>query len=340
MRRYTKATMILLFFVVLLSGTSYADEVQLKNGDRLTGKLKLLEEGKLLFETPYAGEITIIWSEVSGLKTDGPIKVVLHDETVIQGASLPAEEGEMRLETTEIEEGVSFDLADLKFINPEPPGPVVKINARANIGLDVKKGNTETESYHLDGSFKARTKQNRFKAGLEMNNERDGSVKTAQNWLVSMNYDHFLSQKWYVSGNASFENDEFKDLNLRSALGIGAGYQIFETPVTNLSGEMGISQVNEDFEFDEDASYRAARIAFTLERAFWENRIEFFHNDEGLINLEDTNDITIRTRTGIRFPFNDAFNLTVQYNWNWDKMPASGQEKTDEQYLLTLGYEY
>jgi putative salt-induced outer membrane protein YdiY len=340
MKRYTSATMILIFFIALLSGTSYADEVRLKNGDRLTGKVKLLEEGKLLFETPYAGEITIIWSKVSRLKTDGPIKVVLHDETVVQGTSLLAEDGKMRLETEEIDEDISFDLADLKFINPEPPGPAVKISARANVGVDVKKGNTETESYHLDGSFQARTKQNRFKIGLEMNNERDASVKTAQNWLVSMNYDHFLSQKWYVSGNTSFENDEFKDLNLRTALGIGAGYQIFETPVTNFSGEMGLSQVNEDFEFDEDASYLAGRIAFTLERGFWGNRMAFFHNDEALISLEDTNDITIRTRTGFRFPFNDAFNLTVQYNWDWDKTPAIGQEKTDEQYLVTLGYEY
>ncbi len=340
MRRYTSATMILPFFITFLSGTSYADEVRLKNGDRLTGMVKLLEEGKLLFETPYAGEITILWSEVSGLKTDGPIKVVLHDETAIQGTSLLAEEGKMRLETEEIEDNVSFDLADLKFINPEPPGPAVKISARANIGVDVNKGNTETESYHLDGSFSARTKQNRFKIGLEMNNERDASVKTAQNWLASMNYDHFLSQKWYVSGNASFENDEFKDLNLRTALGIGAGYQIFETTVTSFSGEMGISQVNEDFEFDEDTSYRAGRIAFSLEREFWENRMAFFHNDEGLINLEDANDVTIRTRTGIRFPFSNAFNLTVQYNWDWDKTPAIGQKKADEQYLVTLGYEY
>jgi hypothetical protein len=41
-----------------------ADEVQLKNGDRISGQVVIMEDDKLIFKTPYAGEITIIWKEV------------------------------------------------------------------------------------------------------------------------------------------------------------------------------------------------------------------------------------------------------------------------------------
>jgi putative salt-induced outer membrane protein YdiY len=340
MNHCAKSIFVLLFVIPLVSGTAAADEVHLKNGDRLTGEVKSLEEGKLILETSYAGEISITWSEVEALITDEPIKVVLTDESVLEGTSQPGEEEEMNLLTDKIEGGVSFDLADVKFINPKPPEPALKITARANVGIDVKKGNTDTEIYHFDGSFVARTEKNRYRAAFETDNEKSSGVKTVDSWLGSITYDHFLSQKWFLYGNASFESDKFKDLNLRSIIGVGSGYQFKETSNTKLSGEAGFSYANEDYIEDEDNSYPAGRLAFVFEKPLLNERLVFFHNDEALVNLEDADDITIRTQTGFRFPFYKRFNMTLQYNWDWENMPAEGQEKTDERYLVTLGYAY
>jgi putative salt-induced outer membrane protein YdiY len=340
MKHYVKSIFVFLFLLPLLSGITAADEVHLKNGDRLTGEVKSLEENKLVLTTSYAEEITITWSEVAALRTDKPIKVILTDESVLEGISQQGEEEEMNLLTEKIEGGVSFHLADVKSINPKPPEPAVKINSRANVGIDVKKGNTDTETYHFDGIFVARTEKNRYRAAFETNNEKSSGVDTVDNWLGSINYDHFLSEKWFLFANASFENDQFKDLNLRSVLGVGSGYQFIETPKTKFSGEVGFSYANEDYELNEDNSYPAGRLAFIIEKPLFDERLMFFHNDEALFNLEDADDITIRTQTGFRFPFYRRLNMTLQYNWNWEKMPATGQEKTDERYLVTLGYEF
>ena len=68
------------FVVFLFAIKSVADEVYLKNGDRITGQVISMEEGKLIFEASYAGKINIDWAEVSELKTDAPITVILRDE--------------------------------------------------------------------------------------------------------------------------------------------------------------------------------------------------------------------------------------------------------------------
>jgi putative salt-induced outer membrane protein YdiY len=340
MKHCAKSIIALLFFFTFLPGITAADEVHLKNGDRLTGEVKSLEEDGLVLVTSYAGEITIKWPEVAALRTDKPIKVILTDESVLEGISQQGEEEEMNLLTEKIEGGVSFSLADVKSINPKPPEPALKISARANVGIDVKKGNTDTETYHFDGSFVARTDKNRYRAAFEMDNEKSSGVDTADNWLGTINYDHFLSDKWFLYGNASFESDQFKDLNLRSVLGVGSGYQFIETPATKFSGEVGFSYANEDYELDEDNSYPAGRLAFMIEKPLFDERVMFFHNDEALFNLEDADDITIRTQTGFRFPFYRRLNMTLQYNLDWEKMPATGQKKTDDRYLVTLGFEY
>ncbi|RPJ21290.1 MAG: DUF481 domain-containing protein, partial [Desulfobacteraceae bacterium] len=44
-------------FVVLAWGQASADEVWLKNGDRLTGKVVSLDAGTLVFKTSYAGDL-------------------------------------------------------------------------------------------------------------------------------------------------------------------------------------------------------------------------------------------------------------------------------------------
>ena len=44
---------------LLFSGSGLADEVYMKNGDRFTGVVKTTKDGKLMFETSYAGEMGI-----------------------------------------------------------------------------------------------------------------------------------------------------------------------------------------------------------------------------------------------------------------------------------------
>ena len=42
----------------------------------------------------------------------------------------------------------------------------------------------------------------------------------------------------------------------------------------------------------------------------------------------------------MRLPLYKKLTATAQYNLDWDKSPESGREKTDEMYILTLGYRW
>jgi len=332
------------FFAILFLALSsaMADEIRLKNGDRISGKIISMEEGKLLLRTGYAGELSVKWSEISTLKTDDQIKVILSDETALQGTTNPSEEGKMKLKMGKIVETVSFNLADVKSINPKPKAiePTVKLKGHLNAGLTTTKGNTETETHHLDGEFVARTAKNRYTLGAEIDRADEEGKKTVNNALGYMKYDHFLTKKFYLYSNALLEKDEFKDLNLRTALGIGAGYQFLETPLTNLSAEAGITYINEDYDTGSDKSYPAGRWSVNFDRYLFEKNVQLFHFHEGFMGLEDTDDLFIRSRTGIRIPIYKNFNATAQYNYDWDKNPSAGRKKTDEMVLLTLGYQW
>lgn len=335
------SAVILGIVMLMITGNGMADEVWIKNGDHLSGEIIRMEKKTLTFKTSYAGEILVNWEEISAIITDSPIQVVLSDGTSVRGIVTTDETGKLQVKTELLQEPLTFDLAQVDFINPKPPGPSLKLSGRVNVGVDISKGNTDTESYHVDGELVARTEKNRYIVGAEFNLEKESDRKTADNALLYMSYDHFLTEKWFFYTNADFEKDEFKDLNLRTTVGAGSGYQFFETKLKNLSVRGGLAYVNEDYDIeDQDQDYSAGRWAVRYDQYFFEKFVQFFHHHEGIVSLEDTEDIFIRTRTGLRFPLGKSFNITAQYNWDWDNSPAPDKDRVDERYLFTLGYSW
>jgi putative salt-induced outer membrane protein YdiY len=312
-----------------------ADEVWLKNGDHLTGKVVSLDGGVLRFKTSYAGDLSIKWEEVVNLKTDEPIKVVLGDETTAQGPVSPGEGRKVTVKTEQVAQPITVDLANVKTINPRPP---LRMNLRINFGLNISDGNTNTQNIYGDGEFVARTDENRYTIGALYRRSEEESVKTADRSFAYMKYDHFFTKKWYGYANATAEKDEFKDLDLRSSLGVGAGHQFIESERTGLSFEGGLSYVNENYIVAEDKSFPAGRWGLRFDHYLWPKSLQYFLYHTGLQSLKDSDDLILSTQTGFRIPFYKNLNVTAQFNWDYDKSPSPGKKESDYTYVLTLGY--
>lgn len=326
-----------------LSCAALADTVTLRNGDRITGKVVRKENENLVFKTPYAGDIKIRWLDIAGLRTDEPVQVMLNDETSLSATFTPAETpGQVTLKAGDIIRTAPIDLDKIAYINPSPEisGKGVRFTGRVNIGLTATSGNSETENLYVDAEMVARTKTNRYTVGATAQRSSEDGNETADRTTLYSKYDHFLTEKRYLYTNASFVQDEFKDLNLRSVLGAGVGHQFFESKRTNLSLEGGLTFVNEDFINADDDQYLAARWALNYDRYFFKDRLQFFHKHEGLQSLENSEDLLIRSETGVRVPLTENLNTSVQVNAEWDNSPPPGTEDTDLTYLLNVGYNW
>jgi putative salt-induced outer membrane protein YdiY len=340
MKKNLTLLLIIISVAFLISKNSLADEVRLKNGDRLTGQVLRMEAGKLLLKTVYAGDISIVWQEVASVMSDGSVKIVLKDETALEGIPLATEDGEMKLDAVKLESPASFRLADVKAINPLPVKPV-KINTRVNASATSERGNTKSDNYYFDGEFVARTEKNRYKIGGELSKEESDGTTTSQNWLVYGNYSHFLDKRCYLYADTFFEHDEFKDLDLRSTLGAGAGYQVFETPLLNLSISAGLAKVDENFDMAEDNDYSAGQWSVNYDQYFFKKFVQLFHVNNGFVSLEDSDDWFLRTRTGLRFPVYKGLTATLQYNFDYDNQPSvDAEKKEDTKFIFLLGYEF
>ena len=340
MRSHSLTYSIVLFLSLFAHTQALADEVWLKNGDRITGKIGSLEKKILTVDTSYAGKLAIEWEEVARIRTDEPVTTVFAEKSTLRGVISPGDGGWATIKPGDMGEPVTVELSRIKAINPKPPEPALKTKIRINAGANFTSGNTDTENIYGDGELGARTEKNRYTLTAAYKRSEDSKVKTADSVIGAMKYDHFIRKKVYLFTVAEGERDPFKDLDLRSSLGVGAGYQFYETEFTTMQIEAGASYVNEDYTVSSDNNYTAGRWSFKFDRYLFKKALQFFHNHTGLQSFEDSKDLVIYTQTGLRVPLLKHLNSTVQFNYDYDKSPAPGKDKDDRAVIVTFGFQW
>jgi putative salt-induced outer membrane protein YdiY len=332
--------MALALGVVLHGAPALADEAHLANGDKITGTIVMKDDQVLVIRTDYAGELKIRWADVVRLQSNDPVWVYLQDGTRMRGRLVLDQERRLVVDSNDNLKTGGIPVQEVRYINPptELSGEGVKLSGHANVGYASSSGNTDTEKWYIDAEAMARTRDNRYTLGGKAAGAEDQGVETESNWLGYMKYDHFLRKHWYAYANGNFENDEFKDIRLRTTLGLGTGYQFWETPRLNLALEGGASYVNTDSNDAEDESYPAARVAVKYDQFLFRTNVQLFHTDEAYFDLKNSANIFLRTSTGLRFPLVSALNATLQYDYDWENEPAPGRASADRTVRATLGY--
>ena len=340
MKTNLKIPLIVLGSMMLMTNLAAADEVRLENGSLIKGKVVRLEESLLIFKIEYADEVKIDWKKVIYLNTDDPVRVRLQDGSSHQGQTFTRGTAVEETGTDEGDAAAGIDTTEVKGINTKPK-PRVKVTARANAGISTEKGNTDTEQIHVDGEMIGRTTETRFTAGGELNREDADGDSTARNWRAYGKYDYFWTEKWFLYGSTLFENDDFADLDLRTTLGGGVGYQFYESAELNLSVSAGAGYVYEDFIVAENDDFSAAQWLIRYDQYFFNKFVQLFHDSNGYISFEDSDNWMINTSQGLRFPLYKGFRLTLMYDYDFDNQPSpEAIPKWDSRLLLLLGYQF
>jgi putative salt-induced outer membrane protein YdiY len=318
-----------------------ADTVYMKGGDRLSGTIVSKDADLLTVKTAYSeAEIVINWADVESVETDKPARFMLNDKTLMDAQATRASESTVVLKAGDTVTTTPLAMSDIAYINPPPhvSGEGVSTSGRLNLGLTANRGNTDNDQLFYDAEAVARSLKNRFTIGATGETKNEEGEETARKNRGYFKYDHFLTEKWYAYANTDVQEDKFKDLNLRTTLGGGAGYQFFDTGQRSLSLEGGLTYVNEDYDLADDDSYAAGRWAVRYMQFLLNDKAQFFHDHEGIVSVEDPDDMIFRAQTGLRFPLVENLSATLQYNVDWQNNPPEGFDSTDSAYIVSVGY--
>ena len=342
------STLALFFFLVTISlSAQEGDRVTLKDGSVIRGEILSLEDGKLRLKTDFSGTIDIKLEKVARLEVSRALRFELKGGAVHPATASSSEDGKLELVLEGTGRKVAVELDSIKAIKASTVGKKRSIKGAINFGGGASDGNTRTKSASFNADLEGRFDNQRLSAGLAYNYAEDLGGLTARNSKARLKYDYFITEELFLFGSLLAEEDSFQDLDLRTAVAFGPGYQFIETGdlesvyLKGLAayGELGLSSVDENFIQAEDKSYLAAKWSINMD---WKilPRLSLFHHHEGYPSLADMDDFYVTIETGIRVSIYENFVSTLQVNWRWDNSPSPGFGRSDTNYLLTFGYTF
>ena len=155
-----------------------------------------------------------------------------------------------------------------------------------------------------------------------------------------MRYDRFLSERLFVNANTILTHDRFRDLDIRTALGAGLGYQAYDGRRIRLRIDAGFGFVTEDYRAATVNRYGAVRESTKLDVYVAGRRIVLFHTHDGYVGVTGDDNLFVKTQTGVRLGLVGGLVTTVQFDLDYDRSPAAGRRHTDRAVALTFGYRF
>lgn len=243
---------LLLVFCLCITCEALADQITLKNGDRVTGQIVKSDNKKMTVKTEFMGAVEITWEAVASMVSDQPVYLTLTDNQTVVG-KVRTEEEQFEVQTKEtgtikvakasiaaVRNESEFNAWKAELDRLRNPGLLDLWAGALDVGLSFARGNAEANTFTLAANAVRATPRDKIsvyatsiRASARKRNEQDFSP-VANAIRGGGRYDVNLSSRTFVFGFGDLEFDEFQNLDLRMALGGGFGYHALKNERTTL----------------------------------------------------------------------------------------------------------
>lgn len=331
----------------------FADQVVLKNGDRLTGTLVDSDGKTLTLKSVFAGEVKIQWDAIQGITSDEPIYVSAKGGEVLVG-KVTTSDGTFTVQTAnsgpvtvakDVVESVRSKerqaVYDAEIERLRHPKLLDFWGGVVDTGLAAARGNTETLTFNLSAKAARTTAKDKISIyGLSLfssNSTTGKAVTTASLLSGGSRYDFNISDKWFAFGQLDLLHDRFQELDLRVAPAGGAGFHAIKTTKTvldlNAGGGFnkeffttGLSRTSGEALLGESYSHKFSK-ALTLNES-----LQFFPN------LTDTGEFRSVFNLGWVMQLTRVLSWQVTFTNLYLSNPPVGVKTTDA--ILTTGLRF
>jgi putative salt-induced outer membrane protein YdiY len=240
-----RQTVLMSVFLCLCATAAEADQLTLKNGDRLTGTIVKADKKTLLLKTDFAGEINLQWDAVTSIASSQTLHLALEDGQTIVGTVTTAD-GRFEVATKEtgpvtaskdavasVRNDAEQKAYDDQIDRLRHPHLTDFWSGLLDTGLSLTRGNSESLTYALSGKAARVTDRDKisvYTTAVYANSTVNGlNSTTAHAIRGGVRGDLNVSEHLFVFGFTDFEYDQFQDLDLRNVVGGGLGYHLIDT---------------------------------------------------------------------------------------------------------------
>ncbi|HTD43187.1 MAG TPA: DUF481 domain-containing protein [Bryobacteraceae bacterium] len=317
------------FFTILLCAeAAFADQVTMKNGDRLSGTIVKSDAKNLVMKTEFAGDVTISWDAVTAITSTTQLHVALKDGQTVVGTVTTTPEGRFTIATKETGAVTAARDSVVAIRSDQEQAEIDRYNnprltdlwtGFLDLGYANTHGNVNTSTFSLSTNAIRATTRDKITAyytSVFSNTNASGTkLTTANAKRGGVSYSLNIQPKWFVFGSVDLESDEFQSLDLRFVPAGGAGYHVIKSASTALDLDLGASANREFFSTGLDRNAFAILVGQELDHKIngavtLHEKLFFYPEPNGgnyRINFDTTAAATIRKWLSWQFTVSDRY---------------------------------
>jgi putative salt-induced outer membrane protein len=253
-----KVDLIAFVLFLGLASAAFADQITLKNGDRLTGTVVKSDGKTLVLHTEFAGDVTVQFSAITDITTEKPLHVALKNGQTVVGP-ITTSDGKIEVapqsgapvETPkESVVAIRNDADQLAYEKALHPGLLEGWTGAAVVGFSLTRGNSQTENLSLAFNAARTTKDDKlsmYANSIYGTNQLATPSETANTENGGIRYDRNINPRMFGFVAADFSSNALQDLNLRSVGTVGLGYHAIKNDQTTLDFLAGGNFTDENY---------------------------------------------------------------------------------------------
>jgi len=260
-----------LVVVLGLAQVVLADQITLKNGDHLSGKIVKSDGKTLVLHTEFAGDVTVDFKAITQILADEDLRVSTSDKKTLVGR-VTTSDGKIEV-ATKGEGTVGVPLGNVVTIGKQAdyeksvhPGLLHGWNGGVNVGFSLARGNSETSNLALAINAVHPTlndKTSIYLASIDTKNDLASPSTVANLVTAGLRYDHNLNPRLFAFVGADFMSNALQNLDLRGVYGGGMGFHVIKSDNTVLDLLAGLNYTHETYSNGQEVTPVTVPPSFT-----------------------------------------------------------------------------
>lgn len=330
-------------FLTFFSSNIWGGVVELDNGSKIIGKIEKISDGKVHVKTDFSGTLEINLAHVVNLVSDDPLFVAFKQGNRLYG-KIDYNKEQTQVEMPDGNTVVTKDDLVALWLKGQldPLAPELR-KWSCDVGVDVGGKTGNSEKFNTGGKINValRGPVDRLLFYLRWVYSREDGVKSDDEITGGIDYETDFAERhsWYA--RIELENDDMKDLDLRTTAAVGYGHYFLKEKSHILRGRTGIMYRHESYSSQESKSTVGPDLGLYHMYKF-DGLWSFITNITYTPSIEDIHDYRFWHESAVEVPLasSELWKLRLGITNDYDSQPAKGKERLDTTYYSRLVFSW
>ena len=322
------------------------DVVVLKNGDHLTGEVKRLSYGQLVFSTDNMGTVYIEWDKIASISTSQVLQLEMADGSRHVGRSpVPGPQpGILRLTPAESDERrvpVDLPMADIVRANYLEQGRLLtRLEGAVSAGYSFTNANS-VEQLNFSGNIGSRDRKRRWDVALTTQTTGQENLPTSERASLVGTWERFMRNRYYREGTLEFTRNSELGLDLRSLLGGTVGRYLAQNQSREWRAGVGLAGSREERSDGSSQDNLEAQLSTSLRLFRYDSpKRDVTAGVTLLPSLTDSGRVRGEVSVDARYEIISDLFFKVSLLDSYDNEPTEGSPTNDWSLVTSLEYSF